>query len=412
MKAAGLGLIILSIQSLFTTAHAEDVLHRDYLTGNWGGQRDRLEQAGITPALTYTTDVAGNPFGGKRQDLSYAAQLGGSMSFDFEKLFGTKGLSFYAGGNWAGGTDLTTEAVGNLFQIQQVFAGRQARLVDLYLEQSLANDRYNIALGRLSSGADFAALDLFGDYVSAGINGNPGSIGDNLPAFTAYPRAQWGIRGNADIADGWEVTLGAYNADLSPLEDSNGGTDFSLRLDRGVLTMAQLSYSWNDQNSTGGLPGKVLAGGYGDSSKYAKVDDEDEDEDDEIFGNYGFYAIGQQQLTRETSDRGQGLTAWAALTVNPDQTINPVPLGLFAGLLYQGLFPNRDNDTTAFGLFYASFSEDLEDQDFELAMEINHRFQATPWLYIQPMAQYIIHPDGDPDIENAGVLGFELSVTF
>jgi hypothetical protein len=43
----------------------------------------------------------------------------------------------------------------------------------MYFEQDLFGKRLSLAIGRLSTGDDFATSDLSGNYVSAGVNGNP-----------------------------------------------------------------------------------------------------------------------------------------------------------------------------------------------------------------------------------------------
>ncbi|MTH97914.1 carbohydrate porin [Roseibium sp. RKSG952] len=391
-----------------TLAQQDDLFEREELTGDWGGERTRLENAGITPALNYTADPAANPVGGERQGADYAGVLYGSTRFDFEKLFGARGWSALVSASWAHGRDLSSDTIGNFFIVQEVFSGRTFRLSELYVEKSLFDKKLDIAAGRIAIGDDFGTMKPFTYYMNAGVGHHALTIIENVPGWTTLPDTQWGARGHLDLQNGFQLTVGTYNADPSVKDASNGGLDFSFRPGLGVLTFAQASYSWNRTPSGNALPGEIILGGFGDSSKYAAL----ADSSDETYGNYGFYAFGHQQLTREAASVNQGLTGWAAVTVTPDQTINEVPIGLFGGLIYQGLFPGRDEDSTAFGLFYTAFSEDLEDQNFEIAMELNHRFQIAPWLYVMPSAQYIINPNGQSDIHDAGVIGFELSIDF
>jgi porin len=44
-------------------------------TGDWGGARQRLVEAGVTPQASYTTDLLANPIGGARQGPAYAGNL-------------------------------------------------------------------------------------------------------------------------------------------------------------------------------------------------------------------------------------------------------------------------------------------------------------------------------------------------
>ena len=82
------------------------------------------------------------------------------------------------------------------------------------------------------------------------------------------------------------------------------------------------------------------------------------------------------------------------------------------GLVYQGLPPNRDRDVTAFCVILGKFSDELDDNGIETVLEINHRFQVGRWFYITPDIQYVINPNGSSDIDDALVLGVEISSNF
>ncbi len=48
----------------------------------------------------------------------------------------------------------------------------------------------------------------------------------------------------------------------------------------------------------------------------------------------------------------------------------------------------------------------------EIAVDAYYRFQLTPAAYLQPEAQYIVNPSGDPAIDDALILGVRVGVTF
>jgi hypothetical protein len=52
------------------------ILPRDHLFGDWYGVRSRIEEQGFIPTLTFVTDIAGNPTGGKDQGITHADNLG------------------------------------------------------------------------------------------------------------------------------------------------------------------------------------------------------------------------------------------------------------------------------------------------------------------------------------------------
>jgi hypothetical protein len=65
-------------------------LGRRYMTGSWGGLRNRLSNAGLTATMTYTTDLLGNPIGGTHHGFRYMGDFGIDLTFDLEKGLGWK----------------------------------------------------------------------------------------------------------------------------------------------------------------------------------------------------------------------------------------------------------------------------------------------------------------------------------
>ena len=169
-------------------------LKQPYLTGNWGGIRDKLSVKGIDFSGFYAATVLGNPAGGEKKGLKYAALLSLYVDLDFEKLSNLRGLRFRISGSWASGKSLSEDDIGNFFQVSSVFSGQSVRVFQLFLEQSLLDDRINIALGRLGTGDDFMTSRLFNNFVSLAFDQNPISIFFNIQSFTVDTFATWGAR--------------------------------------------------------------------------------------------------------------------------------------------------------------------------------------------------------------------------
>jgi porin len=279
----------------------------------------------------------------------------------------------------------------------------------MYLEQELLEGAASLAIGRLSTGDDFATSELYGNYVSSGSNGNPFSISENAPAFSSDPVAAWGFRAVVEPAGRLRLAAGVYNADPEVGEDDQNGVDFVLDPEDGVLVIAEAGYRRNQQAGDTGLPGNLKIGGYYDGSEFASVSDPNR----ERKGNYGLYVLLDQMVYREGGVGSEpGLTPWAALTFAPIARVNTLPLFAAGGLVYQGLVPGRDDDTTNLGVYYGGLSDDLPDQRFEAVLEVNHRFQLAPWLYATPDFQYVFRPGGSDAEPDAAVLGAEIGIDF
>ena len=389
-------------------AGLESWLAQDSATGDWGGLRSRAEAAGLTVNGDYQTDLLANPIGGERQGFAYAGLAEIALDFDLGQIAGLEGTSFSIAGYWASGDDLSDTRIGNLIGVAQAFNGRTVGLAQMHLEQELLEGRLAVAFGRLSVGDAFATSDLYASYVSTGINSNPFAIAENLPSFTADPIAQWGARAIAQPIEQIHVAAGIYNADPNVAKDGKHGVDFSLDLGHGLLAIAEAGYQWNQTDDTG-MPGSITFGGYFDSSDFDVLDQSGRSRE----GNYGFYLLLDQMAYREGGPGSdQGLTPWAALTLAPNQQNNTIPFSAAGGLVYQGLIPGRDDDLTAFAMYYGEFSDKLEDQNAETVVEVNHRLQLAQWLYVTPDFQYIIRPNGQSDIDDAAVFGGEIGIEF
>jgi porin len=384
-------------------------LGQDTATGNWGGARERLVAAGITPSASYATDLLANPVGGAGQGFEYAGELEGALEFDLERLLGLRGSSFLIAASWASGRDLSERRIGNLFTVAQAFEGQSVRLAQMYFEQELLEERLSLAVGRLSTGDDFATSELYDNYVNAAVNGNPSSLSQNAPSFSSDPVASWGVRAIAEASGRFRLAAGVYNADPKVGEDDENGVDFVLNPQDGVLAIAEASYRRNQEEDDTGLPGNVTIGGYYDSSDYESFSDPG----DERRGNFGLYVLLDQMVHREGgAGSSEGLTPWAALTFAPIERVNTLPIFAAGGLVYQGLLPGRDDDTTNLGVYYAKLSDDLPDVSFETVAEVNHRFQLVPWLYLTPDFQYVFRPGGGGEEPDAAVLGAEIGIDF
>lgn len=411
---------------------AEDLeswLGGKYATGDWGGQRIRLEDAGITPEAAYTTDIMAvhNGNAGSGEGWAYAGLFDASLDFDLEKLAGLTGSSFYASAAWSSGSDLSKQQVGNLFAVQEAYTGRKVRLGQLYLQQKLFDDGLTLKAGRLTTEDDFLASDIYGYYVNAGINGTPSSIPNNSAGFTTSPSAQWGAVAAYEPEKNLRFALGVYNADDKVNEDKRHGVDFALDGDA-VLVVGEVGYGWNqpveveeagaadEAHQPRGYPTPASPVGYPGMMKvgalYESGNREDLSDGRKREGSPGFYLSGQQMVYREDEGGDQGLTPWAVFTYLPRKSINELPVFFATGLVYKGLIPTRDQDAAAVGFYYGRLSGDIEPGGSEKVFEVAYSVQLTPWLYVRPDLQLVFDPAGVGHADTAIVGGGEIGIVF
>jgi len=157
------------------------------MAGNWLGARDVLNSLGIKPSVRYWTDLMASVAGGQQRGQAYAGQLNVEIDTDLGKLAGLRGLRFDVSGNWSSGSDLSAD-IGNTFTVAQWFEGRELRLTDMFLQQSLFDGRLDLKAGRFSTGNDFLTSPIDVSFVNEALNPIILAVQKNVPGVTAEPR--------------------------------------------------------------------------------------------------------------------------------------------------------------------------------------------------------------------------------
>lgn len=411
-------------------AAGEDWRTRATLLDDPGGLRSALERRGVTIAASTIVEGMGNPVGGERQGLTAVASNGVDLFFDLERIAGLRGLTFHLSGAWRTGESLSSEYIGNVFTVQQEFGNETVRLYALALEQSLWDDRLNVAAGRLGVGDDFATSPLVCLFVSNGICGNPIAIPFDDPSFTSYPVSSWGLRVRGTPLPRWYAQTGVYEADAALEADDPHGIRLGVG-DGGALVLGEGGW----KRPAGEPLGRVAAGLWWNSSDF---DDLEADAQGRPFartgrpakvhaGNRGLYAIAEHALWHEPGGAAdEGIAAFTMATFAPDDR-NLLPFFWDAGVVWRGLVAGRADDVLVVGGMYGTFSDALAatqairraqgrrrdpPQSWEAVVELGYLIQVTGWLQIQPDLQYVLRPGGTGAIDDALAIGAQVTVTY
>jgi porin len=399
-----------------------------YLTGDWGGLRSQLEDEGVTPYVTYTSIISGNPSGGLRQvGPKYAQDINFGLTFDLQKLAGWDGATININSVDRIGKTLRP-AVGSIYDPVQIYGGQTLTLYNLTFEQKFWKDQGDIKVGRLSPGDDFAESPLYNYYVNNGIDGQIRAVIDDT-RFSTYPFATWGGRLRFDPSPEFNIQTGVFEVSDQLVSPARRGLNFTVNGRDGILVVQQLGWTPEfDQQPvpdaatrTGSprmqdLPGHYFVGGYWSNSNYPQ------------FGtpvqtriSYGFYAHGDQMVYRETPGSDCGLILFGTVACAPQPNISIIPFQLSGGALYQGLVPARPQDMSIFGVIHGELSSDYADAALtplgghpssETDLEFGYRVQFVASAYVQPDVQYILSPGGTGHIPDAVILGLQVGLTF
>jgi porin len=413
------------------------VLPVDHLLGDWWGARTKLEDEGITPSLTFVSDLAGNPVGGMRQGFTECDNLGLNLNFDLNKLCGLAGGTFQFSASERSGTNLSTEYIGNTFTTQQVYGRETWQVINVDYRQKFLDDRVELRIGRIAAGDVFDVSPFDYVFMQNAIDGNPVGIFFNAPGMSAYPNATWGAELKVQTTDRTYIHGGLYNGDIARTHQLDyHGLDWSMR--GPAFLIGEAVYQVNQKEDDPKYPGNYKFGMWYDGHAY-------QDFGTQVLGtnagnlgfaprvrdgNFGFYGLFDQAVYPFSSPdepilRGIGVTG--CVQAAPLQDRSTMPLFVEAAILARGIWRSRPRDVAAFGVFYGLFSSDLRDaervaqtldpsvgvQQGETVLEWNYTFRFREGAYfVEPVTQYIIRPGGTGDIPNALVVGTQLGVNF
>jgi porin len=413
------------------------VLPPDHLLGDWYGMRTQSEDQGITPSLTFESDLAGNPVGGMRRGFTEADNLGLNLTFDLDKLYGLEGGTFFYSMSQRSGANISAIDIGNTFTVQQVYGRETWQVIDVAYLQTFLDGKVELRIGRIAAGDVFVVSPYDYIFMQKAIDGNPVAIFLNAPGMTAYPNATWGAELKVQTTERTYVHGGVYNGDIQHTHELHDhGLDWSMN--GPAFLIGEAVYQVNQLKGDPQLPGNYKFGMWFDGHSY-------QDFDTQVLGskaaslgfvpkvrddNFGFYGLFDQVVFPFSSPdekilRGIGVTGCAQAAPLEDRS--QMPWFFEAGILARGIFPERPIDVAGFGIMYGRFSSDLRSAERlaqsldptvgvkleETVLEWNYTFRFKNGAYfIEPDMQYIIRPGGTGNIPNALVVGAQVGINF
>lgn len=258
-------------------------------------------------------------------------------------------------------------------------------------------------------------------------------VGGNIPFSSSY--SSWGGTLNVKLHESVYIKNGLFMAFPGATSSFNHGLAYQGYAQdpdqNGLFYMGELGFKPKIGESK--LDGHYAFGGYYYGTPTGKTRSWSGGTAE---GRYGFYFQADQMLYREPSApvassapsdgksfkevvpaakpklSKQGLSTFNLLTFAPgNYRQNNFPFYFQTGLVYTGLIPTRDQDTTQIAFGYGAYDSD-SNKDYTCVLEGGYSFQINGWAFIRPYFQYIMNPQGNGSVANAGILGFSTGLTF
>ena len=416
---------LLVLSTLSSLVYAADLYPQaDYLTGDWSGERSKLQETGIHLGLSYTAEPATLLSGGYDEGSStYLHNINFEFKADLEKLFGWGNSSFLAKVSSRNGSNLSELYVapgntadgayiyGEYFnKSQEVYGGQTTKLVNFQLTMQI-NESMSLDVGRLVMNDFFLRSDIYCDFMSNSTCGAPKGIFTPY-ALSAYPDATMGL--HTDISITKDLHLHAAIFDGGWTKQDSHGFDWEMGLNGAAYT-GELQYLLHDGSTYGEK--RVIKAGVnhhtGDFNSFITSDS--------ISGNTSYYLLADIGVYSEGEGSNQGLSLFGSYVCNDKDEIAGLTDFYNIGMVYKGLIPGRDMDKLGVNFVYTKHSQfntythnylsGLVRED-ESILEISCNYYLPYGIQMMPDFQYVAHPNGSVEFDNAMIAGLKLNVNF
>jgi porin len=428
---------------LSANAMADDAFSADskWMTGDWGGERTKLIEMGIDIKADYVGEVGGNLSGGYNNDKTarYSDQFGLGVALDLQKLVGWDNTQAKVELTNRNGQNISNDRVGDpragtLSSSQEVYGrGHMVRLTQLWIQHQFLDKTLDVKAGYMGVGEDFNTFPCeFQNLTFCG--SQAGNWATNI--WYNWPVMQAALRVKYNITPEVYAQIGAYNQNPTQLEHGNG---FKLSGSGTTGTLIPVELVWSPNPN--GLPGEYRVGYYKSSANANDVLEDANGNNAATTGNaykvhsskHGYWGVVQQQLTTHNGDASRGLQVAANVTFH-DKATNFIDNYQSLMFVYKGPFDARPKDDMGIGFGRIHVNDDVKKnaelinasngvtdydnpaftplRDTEYNYEINYGFHVTNWLTVRPNLQYITHPGGVDQVDNAVVAGLKIQTVF
>lgn len=382
----------------------------DRLTGGWGGARAAMAEKGYDWDIVYKLDALTKLNGHSRNgNLFWLDNLDVSLSVDGEK-FGWKGFSalLYVLSNRG---EKPAEESGRLphglDNIETPPGANTTKIYEAWLQQAFADGRLSVLAGLYDLNSEFYRTESSALFIQPtyGIGAEFAGTGRNGPSI--FPTTSMALRVSY-LPTPKTYLLAAVMDGVPGDPDNPHGTHIKFDKGDGTLQAAELGYHLGSDKRP---EGKLALGAWRYTATFDDLLDVDAAGNPVKRHSYGAYVVGERVLWRRGDKDLQGFLRAGRNDGNTAQFV----WAWSTGLVWRGLIPGRPDDLLGIG-----FSEEENawkyraasgnGERYERAAEFTYRRQVTPWLAVQPFAQYLINHGSIPAEDRTWWTGIRLEL--
>jgi porin len=405
--------------------------HENTLSGDWFGLRSELAEQGVVFDIRYVSLLMDNTRGGLDTGFFGAGPLGITVTLDTERFCDHEGGTLFVDwefSHWYNGRfspsglfDPTGSYVGDNTNFPLSNQPELNQIAQLYYEQSMWDDRFSLAFGKMDANVPFANVSAAGAFQN-NIAMYTSTLNPYLPTYpneaTAVvatvrnDRLDWKI----GLFDGTTAAFDPATGMTGPATGPRGPRTF-FDNDGSWLWMTQADWSWTVDAT---LPGTVGVGAWlhtGTSATAAATPEGVRD----VPGAYLQWSQRVWAPSAELAADNGGIAYFGQFGWS-DPKKNPVHWSLMTGFSATGVFSARPADAVGILFAHSEFSDDPAVYEStrrdgqpgasggsEQSLESFYIWQWSSWSYVQPGVMWIGTPGGgEPAALDDAVLVYTL----
>jgi carbohydrate-selective porin OprB len=359
------------------------------LTGDWGGLRTELGEAGVAVGGVYTLDFGQVLSGGLRRRSAARGLLDVGLALDLEALAGLRGATFYAGIQSFRGRN-GSEDLGDIHGYSNIDAERFDSFAEVWYEQRLAASRVRLKLGSVDANTEFAFVEAAEQFINSSAGFSP-----TIFSMPTYPDPAPSVNVFFRPTEKVRLGLGVYRSSLRR-DDLNRDSE-------ALFSIGEVGVSWPGSRLWSG--GRLALGAWHDSGRVARFDGDVES------GADGYYVVAEQVIRTGLRATSPLLSLFAQFG-HSGQHVSEIASHGSLGVVSTVPAIRRHGDH--FGALVSVVDlSDVPSSGFdknETVLEVFYRFRVTHYLRIQPDIQYFTHPSGGSDAVDGVVASVRIEI--
>jgi porin len=385
-----------------------------HLFGEWGGERTRLQERGITFDFQYVSDSLWNLKSVQKERFASWNRFRGTVDIDFGALIGQEGLYFHATGLWQGGGNLGAY-LGLLTSPSGMSSQNTCRLDSWWIEKRWLDERITARIGQFAGQDFYGAQHYAASFIFEPMGYAMGNLFTDLESFDPPSTPAMEVR-VVPIHNLYVKSM-VFAAVRSPF--SQNPTGFVPQFNGTPMSVSEIGFTlgqkasavraFDNVESRKGYSGLYQFGGSYNPAKFTSPTSARPQS-----GNYLMYWMASQALWRLDPKEAKGLDGTFAYDWSPP-SINRNNKLLTAGLRFNEPLPLHIHNTMSVGYVRNSLSPDylppgVTAWKTEQGVEFNALLDVLPMLLLQPVVQYYANVGGGT--QRAVVFGFRTKVEF